>query len=99
MQPTPVIASEREATQLAENHKSAISPSRIRNNHQLGCFAFARNDGDKRITPPNIPRPTAHPHRCERHLAQPALQDAQTRSMRRHLLASAQAPHRAFQQD
>jgi len=40
-----VIASEREATQLMQRHISAVFPSRFIFHHQLGCFAFARNDG------------------------------------------------------
>ena len=40
-----VIASGSEATQLAERIKSAVLPLRSFFHHQLGCFAFARNDG------------------------------------------------------
>jgi len=40
-----VIASEREATQLVERQKSAVLQLRFFFHYQLGCFAFARNDG------------------------------------------------------
>ncbi len=37
---------ERERSNPASGHRSsAMSPNRLCLNHQLGCFAFARNDG------------------------------------------------------
>jgi len=41
---------ERERSNPASGHRSsAMSPNRSWLNHQLGCFAFARNDEDRRL--------------------------------------------------
>ncbi len=42
-----VLSDEREATQLEGSYKSTIDPPKLIENHQLGCFAYARNDGDR----------------------------------------------------